>query len=166
MAANIPPGLSRPFAFMGWPSFLPRRWDHLEREAAAARRTVPEPVVFASDISEKSCHLLEKTIHGQRLSDIVQVAHKDFFGFAPEEMTPKKGTLALNPPYGRRLGGVGESDALFRKICRKLRDDYRGWRLVLIAPRDDLVREVPFSGNVLPFRHGGGRRLLLTGRII
>ena len=166
MAANIAPGLSRPFAFMGWPSFLPRRWDHLEREAAAARRPVPEPMVFASDISARSCHLLEGTVRRHGLSDVLQVGCGDFFELDPKMTTPKKGTVALNPPYGRRLGGVGESDALFREICAKLGADYRGWRLVLIAPRDELVRGVPFSGNVLPFRHGGGRRLLATGRVI
>lgn len=166
MAKNIAPGLFRSFAFMGWPSFLPKRWAHLKREAAAAVRGAPAQRVFASDISEKFCDLLDKTVRRHGLSDALEVVRRDFFGFSPKKAISKKGTVTLNPPYGRRLGDVDESDALFRDICRKLGADYRGWRLVLIAPRDDLVREVPFSGHVLPFRHGGGRRLLLTGRII
>jgi putative N6-adenine-specific DNA methylase len=165
MAAHIAPGLFRNFAFMGWPSFQPVRWDHLKREAAAARRHAAGPQVFASDISESACRLLERTVQGQGLADLLQVAKRDFFGFNPMTVSPGRGTVALNPPYGHRLEADGGSGSLFKAICRKLGSDYRGWRLVLVVPGDDLVREVPFRGNVLPFQHGGGRRLLVTGRI-
>ncbi len=166
MAANIPPGMFRTFAFMGWPSFLPRRWEHLKREAAAARRRVPEPLVFASDLRKPACNMLEQTVRQSGLSGIIQVAAGDFFGFKPDQVVQGKGAVVLNPPYGGRLGTVQESDVLFREICRKLRSDYRGWKLALITPREGLVRDAPFSGRIIPFRHGGDRRWLLAGRIV
>lgn len=166
MAANLAPGLFRKFSFMGWPSFLPGRWDHLRREAASTRRGSEGPSVFASDLSRPACELLDRTIRRGGLSDVVEVAVRDFFDFAPSRLTREKGTLSLNPPYGRRLGTAHESNALFREICRKLLADYRGWRLALIAPRRDLAERVPVSGRPLSFQHGGERRWLMTGRVL
>lgn len=165
MAADIPPGMFRTFAFMGWPSFVPKRWEHLKREAAAVRRPITTPLIFASDLRQAACDRLFQTARQSGLSNIIDVVARDFFSFRPDAVTRKKGTVALNPPYGRRLGTVKESDVLFQEICTKLKAEYRGWKLALIVPRKDLIRQVPFSGRIIAFQHGGLRRWLAVGRV-
>ncbi|GBC63345.1 RNA methyltransferase [Desulfonema ishimotonii] len=168
MADRIPPGFFRKFAFTDWPAFKPRQWAHMKKEAGQ-QILRPEadmpPLIFASDRDEAGCQALEQTLARHGLSARVRVSCRDFFDFSPADLTDRPGVVALNPPYGIRLGSGQESRDLFQAICRHLRAEYRGWKIALIAPDKDLARQLPFRVTRHPFRHGGLDLTLLTGKI-
>ena len=164
MACRIPPGWHRSFAFQDWPAFKSRRWDHLRRECGAQmRRPAPAPIV-ANDLNSEACRRLEETLDRFVLNDSVGVRCQDFFSLAPHEVARDPGTVVINPPYGRRLGGRGESRILFGRICRHLQRHYQGWRTALIAP-PGADSEVPVGLSPRPLVHGGLRLNLYTGII-
>ncbi len=165
MAARIPPGSRRGFAFMGWPSFAPRRWEHLRRTPEALLPAPPAPHIFASDMDPGVCRLLQHNIEETGLADRIAVACRDFFAFRPEEVAPQPGLVALNPPYGRRLGTRRQGRAFFHSVCRRLGEAYGGWKVVLVAPEADWAADIPFPVSRHPISHGGLRPTLLIGNV-
>jgi putative N6-adenine-specific DNA methylase len=71
----------------------------------------------------------------------------------------------MNPPFGRRIGSLAQSDRMFEKVFKRLKAKWRGWKIGLVVPRQSLIKKVPFPTTTLPIRHGGLRLYLVTGRI-
>lgn len=169
IAAETPPGLRRRFAFMDWPSFSVKRWDHLVREAESSTSPPPEkPMIFASDRNPGVCDALQGVVAQAGLAAFVHLRHRDFFATAPADFSDTsagKGLVVLNPPYGRRIGTPEQSVALFRRVCRHLTVAYAGWRLALVLPEGPLADSVPFRTEALWFLNGGMKMMILTGTI-
>jgi len=165
MAKKIPPGWFRHFAFMGWPGFRAARWDFLRRQSAEGIRELGRPTIFASDIDPEACQRLDECLQRCALADTVSVACRDFFELDPREVTDRPGWVALNPPYGRRIGSTAESRELTDAVVTRLQSHYRGWKFILMAPAG---RRRPAIGSRVrehPFIHGGLKVNVMTGRI-
>jgi putative N6-adenine-specific DNA methylase len=165
MARKIPPGSFRNFAFMEWPSFQPKRWQHLKQAAEKKIVRTNTPFIFASDRDERAVCELEDSVTQHGLSGTVAVSTRDFFDLSPTELTNRPGLVTLNPPFGRRLGSRRESEALFLSVCEKLKKEYRGWKFVLISLNPRLARKFPFRSTTHMLPHGGLKVALMTGRI-
>jgi len=165
MAKRIPAGWFRDFAFMGWPSFRRQRWTYIRRQAESHFVQPDRPLIFASDTDPGACRKLERCVQKHDLTDAVQVHQKDFFDIDPRKLTDQTGVICINPPYGRRLGGRQESERFFVAICDKLKQEYRGWKLVLFAPNRKIAKTVPLEVNSYPILHGGLKLALLVGKI-
>jgi putative N6-adenine-specific DNA methylase len=165
MAKRIPAGWFRDFAFTGWPSYLAKRWDYIKRQAQSGFVQPKRPIIFASDTDPDACQRLKGCVEKYSLSDAVSVYQKDFFDLAPRELTGQTGVICINPPYGRRLGQKHDSQKIFHAICDKLKSDYGGWKLVLIAPSRKLAGTVPFATEAYSILHGGLKLNLLVGKI-
>ncbi len=165
IAGGLPPGCFRKFAFMEWPSFRPAHWEYLKSrfEVNFSRRQTPS--IFASDIDPVACNLLHKCLAQNQLNGIVKVSHQDFFDFTPVDLTDRTGWVVINPPYGRRLETRRQSSQLFAKICIQLKREYRGWKIILIAPRKELILKVPYRLAKYPISHGGTRPVMMIGII-
>jgi len=163
---NMPAGWFRDFAFARWPSFRPQRWHHLRRDGEKRFVTVDRPLIFASDISRNAVNGLSTAVRRCGFSGAVSVSQRDFFNFSPGELTRQVGVVVINPPYGLRLGSRHESRRMVSRICRHLQSAYRGWRLALIAPNRQALKELPGSFQSIPLVHGGLRLMLVTGKIV
>ena len=171
MAAHIPAGWFREFAFMGWPCFKPAQWAHIRREAEKKFTQISAPVVFASDIDPDNCLALEKIFKdAPLLSETAEVRVQDFFSIRPSDLEipedrRQNGLIVLNPPYGLRLGSKSHIPELIADIGQKLKKDFKGWRLALIIPEARMMARIPFPVTPRPLFHGGLTVTLLTGRI-
>ena len=125
IAKCIPAGWFRDFAFMGWPSFLAKRWDYIKRQAQSGFVQSEQPSIFASDTNPDACQRLKDCVDKYSLSDFISVYQKNFFDLAPRELTDQTGVICINPPYGRRLGKRNDSQKIFHAICDKLKSDYQ-----------------------------------------
>jgi putative N6-adenine-specific DNA methylase len=165
MAKKIPPGWFRRFAFMGWPSFRATRWNFLRRQSAEGIRELGRPIIFASDIDPEACQRLEECLQRCALADAVSVACRDFFELDPREVTDRPGLVALNPPYGRRIGSTSESRELTDAVIARLQSHYHGWRFILMAPAGRSRPDIGSRVREHPFIHGGLKVNVMTGRI-
>ena len=165
MAKHIPAGWFRDFAFTRWPSFVEKRWKYIRRQAESRLLRHQQPSIFASDTDSEACQKLKDRVQEYDLSDAVQIQQMDFFDLNPLEIADRPGTVCINPPYGRRLGSRQESKYFFHAVGDKLKQTYRGWKLVLFAPSQKAASTLPFKTTSMPLRHGGLKLRLLTGRI-
>ena len=165
MVKKIPPGWFREFAFMQWPAYRPKRFGYLKRQFEDYFVQPEKPLIFASDKDPLACRQLEQCTQQFGLSDTVSINNADFFELVPRDFTDQPGLVTINPPYGRRMGTRQESTELFQAICEKLARDYKGWKLVLIAPIKLLEKKVPFKLKTYPLFHGGLILKLMVGKI-
>lgn len=163
MIMNIPPGWHRKFAFMEWPAFRSRRWAHLRRQAEARFTRAAAPMVFASDKDKRVRAALEKNLRGREIAPAIRVSEEDFFHISPSRIIKAPGVLALNPPYGMRLGSRREIRGFYARIRARLEADFKGWKLALFVPDRRLAGNLPSQMNTLTLTHGGVKILLLTG---
>ena len=163
---HMAPGLFRSFAFEGWPSFRPAQWRFLKTRAA--EKTVPPDrvTVFASDVDAAGLVALERAVAAADLSGTIAVAQKDFFDLtSPVSPGETLGVVALNPPYGRRIGNTCDIGPLFRRIGEKLSRDFKGWTAVVIMPDRALAASFPFSCRFIKLFHGGLDLHVAIGRV-
>jgi putative N6-adenine-specific DNA methylase len=165
MAKQMAPGVKRTFAFMGWPAFRESQWGFIKREAESEMQDLEQPLIFASDLDAGACERLTVMIAGNGLSDAVQVGQKDFFQCGAAQYGGGPGLVAINPPYGIRIGSAKQADALFMDICRHLKKRFKGWKVALIAPRPDLAHGLPFPAMRVALLHGGLKLTLIVGTI-
>ena len=165
IAAHIPPGWHRTFAFMGWPAFSPQQWAFLRKEAQKDIRTIEQPLIFASDKHRDHCRSLARSIESAGLSGAINVRCRDFFEVDPLAQNQKTGLVILNPPYGRRLGTDREANRRIHAIGAKLLSAFKGWRLALLIPHKNWLQALPFDLKTHPLQHGGLRLLLAVGTI-
>lgn len=165
MAKHLPPGGLRDFAFMAWPGFRPPQWDFLKRTADAKAIRLSTPRIMASDNDPGACRALEECVGRHGLADAVSVSCRDFFDIDPRDLTDRPGLIALNPPYGRRLGTRAQHAMLLRNVFQVLQEKYRGWKAVLIAPHTGGKIDVPFPAHVYHFFHGGLTVNVIVGEI-
>ena len=165
MVKRMPAGWFRDFAFTGWPSFMEKRWNYIRRQSESEFVQPEAPMIFASDNDPRACQKLESCLQKNSLEDSVHVRQIDFWDLDPIELTDQVGTICINPPYGRRLGGRANAEILFRAIGERLLQRYRGWKLVLLAPSQKLARTFPIQTKSYPVWHGGLKLRLLIGKI-
>jgi putative N6-adenine-specific DNA methylase len=160
-ACRIPAGWYRDFAFTRWPAFRPRRWAHLRRTLAALRRPAPAPI-RGFDQDPAACRRVEAALARGGLTDSVALQCRDFFDLDPAALGVTPGVAVINPPYGKRLGSVSESRALFARIVDHLERCYTGWQVALIAPPGaESLAPPQLAARRLP--HGGLDLVLFTG---
>ncbi len=150
---NIPPGMFRAFTFENWPCFSESQWQYLKNEAAKQVVSPVQPLIFASDLDSQCIDALEKTVNTFDFSSSISVFQKDFFDLTPA--SPDPGVVALNPPYGKRIGSPETIQALFERIGEKLVSDFKGWTVVIIMPDKNLADSFSFPCRWVPLFHGG-----------
>ena len=125
---NIAPGRNRGFAAESFPFIGGKIWRDAREEALECEcRTDFE--VYASDIDPASVALAEKNAAIAGVSDTVRVFRQD----ARKISAPgRRGTIVTNPPYGERLGTLGEAEQLYRDIGVHFRS-LSPWQVYLIT---------------------------------
>lgn len=165
MAARIPPGFYRRFAFEHFPCFSDAQWRHLKQTAEKGFQKGKSPLIFGFDTAKTLVDDLGDTVTDHPFSSFVSVGQQNFFDLVPTELTGRTGVVVLNPPYGKRLGKKSEITALYREIGTKLAKDFQGWRVGIILPEPDLAKFLPFSTDLHPLFHGGLEIHVATGII-
>ncbi len=163
IAANIPAGWFREFAFTHHPSFESGRWKHIRREAEKQIALPNAGQIFASDKDPKACAELEKTVEQHGLSQLIRVDCKDFFDILPTQIRP--GLIIINPPYGRRIGTQADSENFFQAMGKHLQKAYPGWKAAIVVPHKDLLKYFHFKTRIYQFFHGGMKLFLMIGKI-
>lgn len=129
-AADMAPGLGRRFDYEHWDCVPTELAPRARTEAIDRRRSLLEPVIFASDIDESA---VELTRHNATLAGIKKglwAEKADVADFIPKG---ERGVIVTNPPYGERLLDKEQASQVYRKMNGLL---LPGHRLYVIAPTD------------------------------
>jgi 23S rRNA G2445 N2-methylase RlmL len=160
IAAALPPGLKRDFQFQAWPSFSPAPWEYLKKKAC------PGPgekncFLLASDISAGALDRARMNAAGSGAGEYILWQNRDFFEWTGEKIKTLRGAenrspayLVLNPPYGRRLEGGGES--FYHSLGRHILKNFQGWNALVLFPGGAELKAFGLQpARLLRPRHGG-----------
>ena len=147
IAANIPPGLQRDFAFMYWPGFRHGLWSSLISEANKTRQT-PNVTIAGSDIDEKTLAVAKNNAQQAGVAELTNFRIADAFSAGPSN---EQGLLICNPPYGERLRLSQSPAQLFTQLQAQLATHYPQWSGFALLPQNAHIH----SPATLKFSNGG-----------
>jgi putative N6-adenine-specific DNA methylase len=138
----------------------------LKKQAQENRVILSEKQIFASDLDENALAVMQQNISAHDFCQTIDLCQKDFFSLSPPmTASGKKGVIMLNPPYGKRLGEKTNPKSLYPEIEKKLRSDFKGWRLGIILPSKEVLPHPLLRLQWRPIFHGGLEILAGTGII-
>jgi 23S rRNA (guanine2445-N2)-methyltransferase / 23S rRNA (guanine2069-N7)-methyltransferase len=145
MADDVAPGLRRDrFGFSRWRGHDAAAWEELRREAherAAARAAGPRADVLAYDGDAEAIEHARGNIGRAGLGGRIVLELRPLRSWHPGQ-APAHGLLALNPPYGERLGDKADLRGLYGRLGRTLLRCFPGWRAVVLTSDDALRHAV------------------------
>ncbi|OGV68766.1 MAG: N-6 DNA methylase [Lentisphaerae bacterium RIFOXYB12_FULL_65_16] len=113
IARNAAPGRNREFAAEEWLCLPARLWEAARREADELLDRTPLAPLLGSDRDAQVLGLARRHAEQAGVADAIRFEQRHFSDVrSPHEF----GCLIANPPYGERLGGVDEVEALYRAM--------------------------------------------------
>ncbi|MCS6799945.1 MAG: bifunctional 23S rRNA (guanine(2069)-N(7))-methyltransferase RlmK/23S rRNA (guanine(2445)-N(2))-methyltransferase RlmL [Myxococcota bacterium] len=142
MVRRLVPGLRRDERLDGWKGHDQVLFrDVLERARERWRVHARVPVrVAGTDASSDAVRRARQLVAQAGLEDAVQIAQARFDDVEPPQGPP--GVLFVNPPWGERLGEVGELGALYARLGDVLRRRFLGWDAFVLAGNPALARRI------------------------
>ncbi len=144
IAGDVAPGLLRPrFGFSGWLRHDADVWDDLLAEAddRAEAGLAALPPIAGSDSQASAIELSLANIARAGLRGRVRVERVPIERACPPPGAAS-GLVAVNPPYGERIGDPSEVEVLYRMLGTRLREAFQGWRSAVLTGDDSLAAAV------------------------
>ena len=148
IAADMAPGLTRPrFGFERWKQHEGAVWqsvlDEARERAGPARLAHGRIRGFDRDplVLREAGQNAERAGVGDRL--FLQRCELAALPAAPT----RDGLIAVNPPYGERIGEAEELRALYALLGERLREGYRGWTGAVFTGNPALGRELGINAR-------------------
>lgn len=158
MADDVAPGLLREhWGFSRWRGHEPDRWQPLVDEALqrqAAGRARPAPMIYAYDGDREVIDMALANARRAGVDDRMTIEVRSLRRWALGQ-APQHGLLALNPPYGERLGDKADLRGLYGRLGKTLLRCFPGWQSVVLTSDDALrhaIGQVPEA--TLPVSNG------------
>ena len=140
IARRVAPGLSRAFAFQGWPSYDSSPWEALRVEALEA--ALPR-VAVRIEGSDRDAGAIEAAVANAQRAGVASDLELSMRALsAMEDCTHGRGLVLTNPPYGVRVGEAARLRDLYAKLGQVLRSKCPGWRIALLSANPRLEGEL------------------------
>ena len=141
IAGDVAPGLLRShFGFTGWLGHDADAWhallDEADQRAETGRATMPP--INGYDIDPKMTALARANVGRAGLLRVVGIERRAARDLVPPAAGPGTGLIAVNPPYGERLGQVDELRILYTELGERLRM-FHAWHAAVLTSSPQLV---------------------------
>ncbi len=148
IAADIAPGLFRErFGFERWKRHDAAAWSRLRAEAES--RQQPDLLtpgrIRGFDRDPVAIRDAEANAARAGLAGRVMFQRCELGKLPAAQST--RGLVAVNPPYGERIGESEELRALYALLGERLRADYRGWEAAVFTGNPSLGRELGINAR-------------------
>lgn len=145
IAAGLPPGLARRFAFERLRGYDAAAWNDLRNEARA-RADINAPARIAgSDISTQVVALARRNAELAGFAAWLADGRLAFAAHDARKVTPPAaaGLIVSNPPYGEQSAPKSASVAgLMRDVANNLKTSFTGWTAWLLSADLDLPHQM------------------------
>lgn len=138
IATQTAPGLFRDFAFEAWPGHRPNLYASVREELAERSRPAPAPIL-TMDHDYKSVRTMRQNLGASGMAQWVQISQSE----ATIMERPEPGSLiAMNPPYGKRIGEESALIGVYSAIGDRLKAVASGCTAWLLAGNRELSRHI------------------------
>jgi putative N6-adenine-specific DNA methylase len=160
IAAGLPAGGGRSFAFEAWPSHDEALWARIRGERGPAFPPCP---ILGSDIDAAAVRAATANARRAGVADRVSLRTAGVDALTLPMLPQGPGLVVANPPYGARLAGA---KAAWRVLGEVLRARAVGWRVALVVPDPALLRLTRLSlPRIARFDNGGLEVALHVGPV-
>lgn len=128
MAAGIPPGINRSFAFMKWPGFSKVNWDTILSQIPE-RKKIEFPII-ASDRDAGAVKIAFENAKRAGVEKSIDFQCQAVSSINPPE---QKGWMITNPPYGVRVSAGRDLRNLYSQLGNVLRLNCSGWHVGILC---------------------------------
>jgi 23S rRNA (guanine2445-N2)-methyltransferase / 23S rRNA (guanine2069-N7)-methyltransferase len=143
IAGDVAPGLLRnQFGFLGWRGHDEALWQRVLTEAAERRAAarIDRVVLRAYD---RDAGAVRATLDNATRAGFAKHVHAERRELADLPAAPTaRGLLAVNPPYGERLGEGDALQQVYALLGEKLKTGYLGWQAAVLTGNPPLGREL------------------------
>lgn len=145
IAGEVAPGLLRnEFGFLSWRGHDEALWQRLVAEAAERRSAGAERlaglVILAYD---RDAAAVRATLENAARAGLATCVHAERRELEALSGAPTShGLVAVNPPYGERLGDIDTLAKLYALLGTKLRQGFVGWQAAVLTGNPPLGREL------------------------
>ncbi|MDZ4260848.1 MAG: bifunctional 23S rRNA (guanine(2069)-N(7))-methyltransferase RlmK/23S rRNA (guanine(2445)-N(2))-methyltransferase RlmL [Pseudomonadota bacterium] len=144
IAADIAPGLLRNhYGFFASRQHDTDLWQRLIDDAEARRSQGLErlPAIYGYDIDPRAVFAAQANVTAAGLDDYIRIARRGLDELVrPAGATA--GLLAVNPPYGERLGEEAELVHLYAQLGAKMKEQFNGWQAAVLTGNPDLAKQM------------------------
>lgn len=144
MATDRAPGLKRlSWGFEKWPRHDEKIWKALQAEAQQRfdrGRENYSGKIIGMDIDTRVLKVARDNASAAGIQEFLEFCTSDVREL--ENTSENSGLVITNPPYGERLGGKDQAEALYRSLGQQLRSQFVGWKAGVIAPSADFGRSL------------------------
>jgi putative N6-adenine-specific DNA methylase len=154
IAAGLPPGRSRNFAFEQLATFDPAAWEQMRTQQPS---TLPRVRYYGCDHDAGAIRMSRANAQRAGVTDITEFSECAIEDLKAPDGPP--GLVIVNPPYGDRVGDKARLRSLYRALGHTLLSRFADWRVGLITSDPSLAAAtgLPFSLTAEPVLHGGSR---------
>jgi len=133
IAHDRAPGLTRDyFGFLRWKGHDATTWTRVLAEARArAEQSAARNRILGFDHDRDAVTASLAAIERAGLTSLVHVERRELA--ALENPGEPGGLIAVNPPYGERMGADTGLEALYELLGKKLRGEFKGWQAAVLA---------------------------------
>ena len=143
IAGDVAPGLLRnEFGFLRWRGHDEAVWQRLLTEAVE-RRAAARSDRLVLRAYDRDPAAVRATLDNATRAGFAKQLHAERREFADLPAAPApRGLLAVNPPYGERLGEAEALKTVYAQLGDKLRESYVGWQAAVLTGNPPLGLEL------------------------
>jgi len=165
IAGDMAPGLFRSyFGFYGWMKHDPDLWEDLWDEAEERKGNGMKniPPITGYDQDGKVIPRALENIERAGLNGYVHVEKRELNALRLNESWKGSGLIAVNPPYGERLGEVENLRSLYRSMGDIFSDRFPGWKMTMITSNEELSKSTGLRADKVNSIYNGPIKCLLS----
>ena len=146
IASNTAPGLLRKnFSFQHLRQFKNEEWKALINEANRVKDIgALSPVrIFGFDIDGEAIRISKENIRSAGFSSCIDVKKTNIADIEKHlDKNQKAGLVAINLPYGKRLGSDEDLSPLYQLAGEKIKENFEGYKVIALSGDEELSRNL------------------------
>ena len=135
LAAGIPPGRNRSFAFMNWPGYQAQTWERFNTKAEKKFHPPDGPILG----SDRDAGAVQAAIENAERAGVAQWIQFTQAAVSAIQPPAHPGWVVTNPPYGVRISAGNDLRGLYTQFGKVLRSLCPGWHAAYLCNDERLA---------------------------
>jgi putative N6-adenine-specific DNA methylase len=161
IARNVAPGKHRDFAFMRWPNFDAKLWQHALDRALTAERITRMPILGF----DRDAGAIDAARENAGRAKVLDQVAFDVQPLSSLQVPAAAGWLITNPPYGVRVGERTHLRDLYARLGRISQERLSRWHIGLLSAHPALEAQLALPLEEVFRTTNGGLNVRLVIRV-